>query len=411
MTTIGEIVVINDFATAAGGATVIALQAVQKYRDLGYRVTYICGDAPTAALDALGVTQVALNSAGLLDVPASKALIQGFHNRHAERTIAQWIREHDTPRTVYHLHNWSQILSPSIFRALRAVEERLVVTCHDFFNICPNGGFTHYRTSSACNLRPLSPQCLASQCDRRNSAQKYWRVLRHAHLNGVARFGKSRSTFTFLHDGMQDRFVRGGFAGRDLVTIPNPVERWTDDRIEAENNEGFLFVGRISQDKGADLAIKAARAAGQKITLVGTGKLDVNGWANDADVEFAGWRNRTEIAELARHARALIVPSRVTEPFGLVILEAAMSGIPVIISSHAYLAGDLVRLGFGDSFSIDNPGSLAELVSAFARDDDRIKRMSQAGFQHASSLCHTPDSWISEFVDIFERKLSQASVG
>ena len=411
MTSIREIVVINDFATAAGGATMIALQAVQQYRRLGFKVTYICGDAPTAELDALGVTQVALDSSALLDLSPGRAMIQGLHNRTAQEVIARWIREHDSAQTVYHLHNWSQILSPSVFRALRPVEDRLVVTCHDFFNICPNGGFTHYRTSTPCNLRPLSPRCLVSQCDRRNAAQKYWRSLRHAHLNRLARFGESRSTFTFLHDRMLEKFVISGFAARDLVTIPNPVDRWRDERIQAERNEGFLFVGRIGHDKGADLAVEAARAAHQKITLVGTGKLNLNGPIQDANLEFAGWRSQSEIAELAKTARALIVPSRVTEPFGLVILEAAMSGLPVILSSHAYMAQDVVQLGLGDAFGINEPGSLAELLTAFASDDDRIERMSKAGFAHAKSLCHTRESWIAEFVKIFERKLSQSAGG
>lgn len=409
MASIDEIVVINDFASARGGATTVALQAVQQYRRLGYRVTYICGDSPSPELTKLGVTQVALNSSALLDLPASRAFVQGLHNRRAERVIRQWIQAHDTPRTVYHLHNWSQILSPSVFRALRDVEDRLVVTCHDFFNICPNGGFSHFRSSTPCSFRSLSAQCLMSQCDRRSSARKYWRTLRHMHLNDLARFGDSPVTFTFLHDRMLEKFVSSGFPANNLVSIPNPAEAWTRERIAAERNDSFLFVGRLGRDKGADLAIKAARTAGQKITLIGIGELAAIIPTNDAGVEIAGWKSPREIADIARHARALIVPSRVTEPFGLVILEAAMSGLPVIVASHAYLADDVVELGFGDTFDINNGDHLAEVITAFASDDERIERMSRAGFEHAHSLCHTPESWISKFIEIFETKLEQSA--
>lgn len=406
---IDQVVVINDFATARGGATVIALQAVRLYCRLGLKVTYICGDAGSPELDELGVSQVALNSSALLDLPARRALVQGMHNRGAEHAIGEWIRKHDTPRTVYHLHNWSQILSPAVFRALRPVQDRLVVTCHDFFNICPNGGFSHFRSSTPCHHRALSMQCLTSQCDRQNAARKYWRTLRHMHLNRLARFGASRSTFTFLHERMLEKFVNSGFAANDLVAIPNPAEAWTDDRITAERNQGFLFVGRLGRDKGADLAIAAARAAGEKITLIGTGNLAAIGAIEHPDVEIAGWRNRADIAAIARRARGLIVSSRVTEPFGLVILEAAMSGLPVIVTSHAYLARDAVQLGFGDTFDIDRPDHLAQVIAAFASDDDRIARMSRAGYEHAHSLCLAPESWIAEFVKIFEAKLELAT--
>lgn len=409
MTSIDDVVVINDFASARGGATVVALQAVRQYRRLGYRVTYICGDTPTAELDDLGVSQVALNSSALLDLPPGRALVQGLHNSHAERVIGQWIGEHDTARTVYHLHNWSQILSPTIFRALRSVEDRLVVTCHDFFNVCPNGGFSHFRSSTPCDFRSLSAQCLMSQCDRHNAARKYWRTLRHMHLNKLARFGRNRGTFTFLHERMQQKFLASGFAAGDLVTIPNPAEAWSRERIKAEENQGFLFVGRLGRDKGADLAIEAAQAARQKITLVGTGTLAAEAPFDCAGVEVAGWKSRSEIADIARRARALIAPSRVTEPFGLVLLEAAMSGLPVIVSSHAYLAGDVVRMGFGDTFDIERSNHLAKVISAFASDDNRIGRMSRAGFEQAHSLCYTPESWITNFIEIFEAKLERSS--
>ncbi|CCA91940.1 glycosyltransferase family 4 protein [Novosphingobium sp. PP1Y] len=409
MTAIDQVVVINDFASASrGGATVIALEAVRLYRRLGYPVTYICGDAPTSRLSDMGVTQVTLGSDALLDLPARRALMQGLHNPTAERMVADWIRDNDTHGTVYHLNNWSQILSPSIFRALREVEDRLIVTCHDFFNICPNGGFSHFPSATPCQHRSLSAQCLASQCDRISSARKYWRALRHMRLNSVARFAENRATFTFLHDRMLEKFASSGFRAPNRVAIPNPAQAWTEERVAAERNEGFLFVGRLGHDKGADLAIKAAVAAGQKITLIGSGQLGTTEARRSKYARVIGWQDREGIAEIARQCRAIIVPSRVTEPFGLVILEAAMSGLPVILASHAYLADDAVRLGFARTFNIDRFDKLANLMGELATDDELVEGMSRAGFADAHSLCHTPDSWIGAFIDIFEEKLQQS---
>lgn len=407
-TEIDRVVVINDFARPSGGATIIALQAAAQYRQLGYAVTYICGDAPSADLDELDITQVALNLRPLLELSSAQALISGVHNRQAERAIREWIDLHDTDRTVYHLHNWSQILSPAVFGALRKVERRLVVTCHDFSNVCPNGGYTNFQTNRPCELQPLSAHCLVTQCDRRSAAHKYWRILRQSWLLGQARFANSKATFTCINQHMQDQFEQAGFAAADLMTVPNPAEAWARQRIPAERNEGFLFVGRISTDKGADLAIKAARAAGQKLTLIGdSGDMSVDRVSNDPDVTFGGWLSPQEIAQIARRARALIVPSRVVEPFGLVILEAAMSGLPVIVSDHAYLANDVERLGFGQKFDVGDTDALFAKLTQFASDDNMIASMSEAGYIEARSLCHSVESWTSVFVDVFRRKLKQ----
>ncbi|QIG53190.1 glycosyltransferase family 4 protein [Altererythrobacter sp. BO-6] len=405
MPAIGQVVIINDFSSANGGSAAIALQAARQYRRLGLPVTYICGDAANPELERIGVSTVALNSGPLLELSRLEAMRKGINNSAAEAIISNWIRRHDTANTVYHLHSWAQILSSAVFRALRPVEDRLIVTCHDFFNVCPNGGFTNFQKSAPCDLRPLSLPCLVTNCDRRSYLQKGWRVARQVKLNHTADFASSAATFTFLHERMRSRFVAAGFPAKNLATVPNPVEPWSKTRIAAEDNEGFLFVGRIGRDKGADLAIGAAERSGQELILAGTGELADEQSTSHEGIKFAGWLGSQEIASLARKARALIVPSRVVEPFGLVILEAAMSGLPVIVASHAYLAEDVMRIGCGRAFDIAEPQQLASMMASLAEDDDAIERMSKAGYAQAGSLGLTSARWLEAFVELFENKL------
>lgn len=402
---IERVVVIHDFASPEGGAGVLAIQAAQEYRRRGIPVTYFAGAINGAGEGLEGIGVVGLHAARLLDTSPARAMIQGFHNRAAHHSLRDWIAANDTSHTVYHLHNWSQILSPAIFTALAGVEDRLVVTCHDFFNICPNGGFTDFPHSQPCELKPLSVSCLASQCDRRSSLHKYWRVARQVHLNRLARPARSKATFTFLHDRMQAKFVDNGFSARRMVTIPNPVEAWSRGQIPAERNRELLFVGRLGSDKGADLAAEACIQAGVPLTLVGEGELDGRLREAGGDLRLAGWCSRTEILDHANRARALIVPSRVVEPFGLVIVEAAMSGLPVIVSDRAYLAGDCQRLGFGQSFDPAVPGSLAELVARIATDDATVARMSGNGFAHANELALSISEWSARFIGLFRGNL------
>jgi glycosyltransferase involved in cell wall biosynthesis len=244
-----------------------------------------------------------LHAARLLDTSPARAMVQGLHNRAAKERLQAWIAANDTDRTVYHLHNWSQILSPAIFEGLRGVEARLIVTCHDFFNLCPNGGFTHFPQSRTCDLKPLSLACIASQCDRRSSLHKYWRVARQMHLNRVAKPARSMATYTVLHERMRSKFVENGFAASRLVTVPNPVEPWSRERIPAERNKKFLFVGRLGRDKGADLAAAAAAQAKVPLTLIGGGELEESLRGTGGDLRVVGWSSRAEITELARHAR------------------------------------------------------------------------------------------------------------
>lgn len=402
-----RIVVLHDFAEPEGGAGMLAHVSARGYRDAGIAVTYICGEGSGCSLSGEGIDVVALGGKGLLATSRLQGFRQGYHNSQASRAIADWIAQNDTPTTAYHLHNWSQILSPAVFSALRPVEDRLVVSCHDFFSVCPNGGFVHFRNSTPCDKQPLSAGCLMSQCDRRSAVHKYWRAARHAHLLGEARFAESRAAFVFLHEGMMERARAGGFAAPDARAVRNPVEAWSRSRLTPEARSSFLFVGRVGKDKGTDLALEAARRAGVHLVVAGTGP-DMEGLSAEyAQAQFVGWQDRAGLQRLAQDARALLMPSRFVEPFGLVALEAACSGLPVVTSQTAYVGYDLETIGAGIRTDVRDADGFARVLSALAADDARVRAMSEAGFARGQDLCHTPESWVRCFLDIMSGHLAR----
>ncbi len=121
---------------------------------------------------------------------------------------------------------------------------------------------------------------------------------------------------------------------------------------------------------------------------------------------MTGWRAPTEVAQGGRGARALVMPSRWRETFGLAALEAAMSGIPVIASRATLICEDLERLGIGIGCEADDLDALAQAMTGLAHDDLAAARMSYRGVEHARSLAPTPGAWGEALVAIYKRKLS-----
>lgn len=407
---IDRIVVINDYTRPVGGAGKLAMESVELYRARGFAVTVLTGQDATEQLNACGAETIGLGSEGLLKLGKFQALRQGYHNGDAAELIDDWISENDTPRTVYHLHNWSQILSPSIFKPLKRVAQRTIVTCHDFFNSCPNGAFVHYPTGAECNLKPVSMKCLLSQCDRRSKLHKYWRAARQRHFNSLADLKTAPFTYTALHEKKRQKFLSAGFEARDFRTVVNPVEPWSTQRIQAEQNERLLFVGRVGPDKGTDIALEAARRASYPITIAGTGDQYDALKEQYPEANFAGWCDRAKLLELAGKARMLIAPSRMLEPFGLVLLEAAMSGLPVLVTQRAFLGQELESIGTGKIINIDDSSSIAADIKAFASDDQAIRAMSEAGVNRGKELCNSYETWIDAFLNIFDEKLTKETV-
>src|SRR3977135_104631 len=170
---IERVVVINDDATEQGGAAAIALLSTRLLNARHIPVTFLSGSADIDP--ELGV----LGGRHILDGPRGTAAVRGLFDPAIQTRLAQWIAVRDTPGTVYHLHNWHKVLSPSVFGALRRVAHRLVISAHDYFLACPNGGYFIYPQHTACELVPGSWRCIATACDRRHYAHKLWRVARH----------------------------------------------------------------------------------------------------------------------------------------------------------------------------------------------------------------------------------------
>jgi glycosyltransferase involved in cell wall biosynthesis len=125
-------------------------------------------------------------------------------------------------------------------------------------------------------------------------------------------------------------------------------ERWVlngidpDDYLYSEQKGDYLlFLASIewALRKGLDLALAAAREAGVRIVVAGTGRTAEQvelaaSLCTSFGAEYAGDVQGEEKARLLAHARALILPTRINDACPLSIAEALASGTPVIASAN-----------------------------------------------------------------------------
>ncbi len=123
----------------------------------------------------------------------------------------------------------------------------------------------------------------------------------------------------------------------DIAVIPNPlaVDEWPFN----DQPEGYLlWIARINDDKGPQRAIAAARAASMPLVLAGPippGQeeffaREVEPHLDDDAVRYVGEADEATKRDLYKNARALLMPIRWAEPFGMVMIEAMACGTPVI---------------------------------------------------------------------------------
>jgi glycosyltransferase involved in cell wall biosynthesis len=115
------------------------------------------------------------------------------------------------------------------------------------------------------------------------------------------------------------------------TVIPNAFDQ-TMFEYREKRGEDFLFMGRLNDDKGVQIAIDASKAAKRKITICGQG--DPTRFLKHNWVTYHAPAGIEERRRLMAEAKAVFCPSWYTEPFCGVSIEAQMSGAPVICSNH-----------------------------------------------------------------------------
>ena len=336
-----RVIVVNDFAAINGGQAKVAIESARGLARTGLEVDFFaaCGPVdPDLARD--GVRVHCLEQPDILSDPRrARAARRGLWNAEAARKLGA-LRDGADPReSVLHCHGFAKALSPSIGPVL-AGRVPALYTMHEFFLACPNGGFYDYNRQEICTRRALGAACLATNCDVRHPAHKAWRVARQAVALGAGLPGALRDVISISRTQLE--VMRPYLRPATRVHhVPNPVPATgpaAGARVEARQNEVFVFVGRLSPEKGCRLFAEAARRAGVRAVFVGEGpEREAIARANP-DAVVTGWLDERGVRGWMERARCLVFPSLWYECAPLVTREALQLGVPVIAGAWSAAA-------------------------------------------------------------------------
>jgi glycosyltransferase involved in cell wall biosynthesis len=225
---------------------------------------------------------------------------------------------------VVHVHN---LVNPVALEWAASLPNALLtVQDHRFF--CPTRG--KWTLGGEVCRRPMMREVCSSCFDD----PVYFREV-HA-LTERRLLAARRLPLTVLSRYMREELVAAGAPPRSVHVVPPFVHRLDPGSVPS-GPPCVLFVGRLVEAKGVRDAVAAWRRSGVGLPLVlaGTGPLrgELTAQATQGEgpgLEVLGWVDRDRLSGLYRRARALLLPSRWQEPFGLVGLEALSLGVPVV---------------------------------------------------------------------------------
>jgi glycosyltransferase involved in cell wall biosynthesis len=253
----------------------------------------------------------------------------------------------------------------------------------------------------------MSLACIVKDCDSRNYAFKMYRVVRQMVQRSVS--GVPRAVVDFITVSPLSKRVLESMLphNRRFHTVMYPIDAVRDTQIHAEANEGVVFVGRLSAEKGGTLLAEAAKRANVAVTFIGDGPERGEIERINPDARVAGWQDANGVKSAMRKARAIVVPSLWYETFGLVVLEAAAMGIPALVPSDT-APNDLVKDGeTGLSFERGDVDDLARKLTRLT-DEGAVKRMSRTAYESYWSKPQTMDEHIARLIPAYASTLANA---
>ena len=180
----------------------------------------------------------------------------------------------------------------------------------------------------------------------------------------------------------------------------------------AAPNNYLAFLGRLTPEKGPDIAIRLAKAAKMPLRIAAKiprgetryFKETIKPLLDGPAVQFVGEVNEKQKNEFLGNASALLFPIDWPEPFGLVMIEAMACGTPVIAWRRGSVS-EIVEDGV-TGFIVDNE---AEAMSAIGKLATLDRARVRAAFERRFTARRMAQDYVTCFKAILSRGRQQFS--
>jgi glycosyltransferase involved in cell wall biosynthesis len=300
-----------------------------------------------------------------------------------KRTIRQFRPD------VVHVHNWHYAIGPLFIRTISNMKIPVVATVHNFRLLCPSGTLFHKNRLFLESVHAAFPWTAVRERVYRNSLlQTFWLAL-------VIWFHKKIGTwkkierYILLTDLSKDIFAAStlGIAGSQMSVKPNFVADPGPGRTVREHF--FLYIGRLSEEKGIDTLLEAFSRKGLELYIGGDGPLRekvMEACRENPNLHYLGLLNKGEVRDWMSRCSALVFPSVWYEGMPLTLIESFALGTPVIASDLGAMSSMIRDGDNGLHFPAGDAAALSEKAAYWSSlPEDRKKtfcRRARASYEH-----------------------------
>lgn len=279
---------------------------------------------------------------------------------------------------VVHVHNWHYRISPSVFWAARLASKPVYFTVHNYRLLCPSGTLVVRGNLFLESIERKFAWPAVFQKVYHESYLVTFFVAFCIYFNSLIRTWDIPTKIVFVNDFMADYMVNSKLRLERSKVYVKPhfvtsVDKQND--ILAERR-GFVFLGRLSEEKGIDILLEVFSKIAYPITIIGDGPLKslvVKYASQSKNIRYLGFMQREGIIRELGAAEAMIFPSLCFEGMPVSILESFSCGTPILASYIGSLRSMIQEGKTGMFFSPDDASSMEKTIKEWIGFDETTK--------------------------------------
>lgn len=367
-----NILLVNKYHFAKGGADRAYLDMGAMLERAGHSVAYFSMKhsknlpTPWERYFVSGIDYENSDRLGLSEkIRAAKNIIW---NREAEQSMSRLLDEFHPD--IVHMHNIYHQLSPSILRPIKKRGIPIIMTLHDYKLVSPNYSLFARGKIWEETKNGTYWTCVRDRCVKDSYAKS---IVCAAEAYVYKWIGAYHAIQTFLSPSkfLIEKFKEFGFT-HPIEYFPNPLVPFPEDFSEMmpAKDAPFLFLGRLSAEKGIDTLLRGMReySGPSKLFIAGEGPERENLEALTEElgigdrIRFLGYLSGSELEVTRKLAKAILIPSRWYENMPYVLTESLGAGKIVVAADRGGIPERIRHGENGFLFDPEDTASIAKIL-------------------------------------------------
>lgn len=314
---------------------------------------------------------------------------------------------------IIHIHNLHFSGSAAVIYAARHCAIPTVMTLHNYRLICPSGSLFHDNKLFLHSMTGGFPWKAVREKVYQNSTFITFWVALSMYIHEKAGTYNAIDQFIVLGEHSKELFSYSRLSPHADRMVVKPNFSYPPPGITTVvNNSFYLYVGRLTEEKGVSVLLETFANSLLPLIIVGTGPLE--GLVKDytllhPNITCLGQQKKEKIFQLLHKASALIFPSQWYETFGMVAIEAFSMGVPVITSDLGNMKKLVTDKFNGYTFKAGDSKDLRSKLEAYQALDVTEKEKMSSNARSTYDSKYRPEVNFQQMLAVYQSAITRRS--